>query len=550
MGLRVGQPAHKWTDEQLEVAIELYDDFECYAEHVLKIKPKRKADGALVPFKFNTAQRYIHFYLEKQKREIGKVRAYILKGRQQGCSTYIQGRYFHKTSMNYGIKAFIQTHSKAATGNLYSIAKRYLKNIEDPDIRPKVGISNATTLMFDELDSGYAVSTAGSKETGRSDTIDLLHCSEVPFWESASDHTTGLLQAVPDVEGSEIIFESTANGMGDPFHKGFISAQAGLNGDYIAIFIPWYWQEEYRKPVPKGFELTDEEAEYIELYDSFPVFHGNGEISFIKKKLNLEQIVWMRDKIAEFGGDVAKFNQEYPPTPEKAFQFSAVKSHIKAEDVIKAMDRPLYRSFGAIKAGFDPSFTGEGDRKAFIFRQGANAWGLDYPDLKNHRQQVNYLVEKLKARNPYIDRLYVDFGGGGVSIVQDLHDLNDSYVERVKVVNSANKDIDNLKNANLRAGMSVRLKDHLICEDIPLAIDIDDKWREAFLIDMTAEGSTEDRNNKFLMEKKEKVKDRLGISPDGSDSLKLTYADAFVRHHVTGGDKDNAQDSDCAAWFE
>lgn len=531
----MAQTAKKWTDEQIQVGIRLHDDFEYYAENALRIKPKAgneeaKQNQGLIPFRFNTAQKYLDYILKKQLAKIGKVRAWIVKGRQQGCSTWIEGRYFHKTSMNYGKKTFIQTHSDEATTNLYRIAKRYLNNLPD-DIKPHVGTSNRRELIFDELDSGYRVSTAGSRETGRSDTVDYLHNSEVAFQRNALEHAAGLLQAVPDAPDTWIIHESTANGMGGYFHKGYTSAKAGMNGDYIAIFIPWYWQDEYRKPVPEGFKLTEEELDYIELYDRFPVFDNHGNLTFIKKKLDLQQMVWRRDKIAEFEGSVSKFNQEYPATDVMAFQYSATDSFISAESVLQAIKRKPYKSYGAIVAGFDPSFTAEGDRKAFIYRQGANMWGLEYPKLDDHDAQVAYLKRKLDG-NIHIDKLFIDSGGGGYAIYQCLD--RDGYSDRVEIVNSAKKAEEDYKYANKRAEMSDRLKKALNDNDMPLSIQIDDDLQQPFITDMTAEGWTEDRNNRLLIEKKEDVKSRLGISPEGKDVAGLTYARNIIRKHVMG----------------
>jgi hypothetical protein len=536
----MGQAQRKWTDEQLAVGRRLYDDYEYYAEQALKIKPKDKtAPGVvkgLIPLKFNVAQRYLHWRLKKQMREIGRNRAFILKGRQQGCSTYIEGDYFHDTTMNYGIKTFIQTHSKKATANLYGMAHRYLNNLPD-DIRPHVSTSNVNDLIFDEIDSGYTVSTAGSAETGRSDTIDKLHGSEVAFWKSTNDHTAGLVQAVPDVPNSKVIFESTANGLGGYFYKGYTSAEAGLNGDYIAIFIPWTWQKEYSKPAPEWFVLTEQEAEYVELYDKFPVFDEHGEVSFIKKKITNDQMYWRRCKIAELGSE-AKCNQEYPFDAKMAFQFSAVESWIKPESVLKAFKRPQYRSYGAITAGFDPSFTADGDRKAFIYRQGANVWGLEYPKLDDHDAQVAYCKRKLDG-NIYIDRFFIDFGGGGAAIYQCLD--RDGYNKdgRIELVNSARTAEEDVKYANCRAEVTDRIKLALNDNNMPLSINIDPDLEDAMLTDLTAEGATEDRGNRLLIEKKEKVKVRLGISPEGKDALGLTYSKAVVRQHVMGQKRSN-----------
>ena len=64
----------------------LKDDFEYYAKHCLKIRTK--SDG-IQPLLLNTAQKHIHERLEQQLKEMGRVRAIIVKGRQQGASTYI-----------------------------------------------------------------------------------------------------------------------------------------------------------------------------------------------------------------------------------------------------------------------------------------------------------------------------------------------------------------------------------------------------------------------------------------------------------------------------
>jgi hypothetical protein len=532
----MGQAQKQFTDEQLEVAIRLHDDFEYYAEHALKIKPKDKADGALVPLIFNTAQKYIYYRLMAQRELIGMIRAYILKGRQQGCSTFIEGFFFWLTSMNYGIKTFINTHSAEATSNLYNMAKRYLNNIEDPTIRPAVGISNKKELVFPDLDSGYRVSTAGSKETGRSDTIDHLHGSEVAFWENALTHVMGLLQAVPYAQGTSVIFESTANGMGGYFQKGYATAGKGLNGDYQAIFCAWYWQEEYRKPVPDGFALTEVEQEYVDLYDQFPVFHDSWEVTFESRKIDDEQMMWRRDKIAEFEGNVDKFNQEYPATPEMAFQYSATDSFIPPRAVVEALKRPLYRSYGAIVAAFDPAFTDNenSDRKASIYRQGANLFNLDYPKLDGHPAMVAY-CKRLLEGSIKLDALFIDAGGGGYAIYDTLKD--DGYTKKYNIilVNNAKKAEEEHKYANKRAEDRARLKSALLDEDMPLAIDIAPKWKDAFMTDMTAEGWSVDRNNRILIEKKEDVKKRLGISPEGCDVSALTYSRTIIRDHVMSG---------------
>src|ERR1017187_1468540 len=83
----------------------------------------RSKAGSPVPFIFNQAQIYIDQRLDAQLKSAGKVRAVILKGRQQGCSTYIQARFFHKVITSKGKKAFILTHEAEATKNLFEMTK-------------------------------------------------------------------------------------------------------------------------------------------------------------------------------------------------------------------------------------------------------------------------------------------------------------------------------------------------------------------------------------------------------------------------------------------
>src|SRR5690606_30856568 len=267
--------------------------------------------GAVVQFNLNRAQQYIHERLEEQRAATGRVRALILKGRQQGCSTYVGARYYHRTSLSSGIRTFILTHEDAATQNLFEMVNRFHEHVP-AHVRPSTRAANAKELLFDKLDSGYKVGTAGTKGVGRSSTIQLFHGSEVAFWPNAESHAAGVLQAVPEEDGTEVILESTANGIGNFFHQKWRDAENG-EGDFIAIFVPWYWQDEYRKAPPEGFTPTDEEQEYAELYG-----------------LDWEQIAWRRNKIAELK-DAALFKQEYPATAAEAFQMSGHDSFIKPE---------------------------------------------------------------------------------------------------------------------------------------------------------------------------------------------------------------------------
>ena len=66
------------------------------------------------------------------------------------------------------------------------MTKRYSENV-DNHIFPQPDKKNDNTLMYERLESGYRVGTAGSVEVGRGMTNQYLHLSEyMPFIKDAA----------------------------------------------------------------------------------------------------------------------------------------------------------------------------------------------------------------------------------------------------------------------------------------------------------------------------------------------------------------------------
>src|ERR1700682_3923681 len=112
----------------------LTTDLEFFAEHApLFIKDKR---GDLIPFRFNTAQKFLHARLEAQLAAKGWVRALVLKGRQLGGSTYINARFYHKAARTPGRSVFILSHEGKTTDKLFDMVRRFQDNVH-PALRPE-----------------------------------------------------------------------------------------------------------------------------------------------------------------------------------------------------------------------------------------------------------------------------------------------------------------------------------------------------------------------------------------------------------------------------
>lgn len=478
-------------DKERAIRQRLKDDFLHYAPKCLKIRTKA---GDVVPFELNAAQKHIHCCIEEQLAKTGKVRAIVLKGRQQGCSTYIEGRYYWKVSHRKGRRAFILTHEEAATNNLFDLAKRYHDHCPLP-VKPRTGAANAKELHFDKLDSGYKVGTAGAKAVGRSSTIQFFHGSEVGFWPNAQDHAAGVLEAVPEEDETEVVLESTANGLGNYFHQEWQKAEAGQS-DFIAIFVPWYWQDEYVSEVPADFVLTAEEEKYQSAYE-----------------LTIEQMAWRRKKIIKLGDLL--FKQEYPATAAEAFQMSGHDPYIPAQLVTDARNAKA-DAVGPRRLGVDPARFGD-DRTSLCYRQGRKVhWIRSYE--KMNTMQVAGLVFKA-IQEIGADQCAVDVGGLGAGVYDRLEELVPESMCQLVQVNSGSVPIDDAKYTNKRAEMWGETKQWL--EKQPADLPDDDELQA----DLTQIKYTYDSSNRLKMEKKEDMKKRGLRSPDKADSLGLTFAE-------------------------
>lgn len=479
----------------IEKLQKLKDDFEHYASANLYIRTKA---GKVEPLVLNSAQKHIHEKLEEQLAKTGKVRALILKGRQQGCSTYVEGRFYHKVTFRKGVRAFILTHEDDATKNLFEMAQRYHEN---SNINISTKSSNARELEFDKLDSGYRVGTAGNKAVGRSNTIQYFHGSEVAFWPHADEHAKGVLQAIADMPGTEVILESTANGIGNYFHSQWQLAESNQS-EYIAIFVPWYWQDEYRKPVPEDFTRTDKEDELVDLFG-----------------LDNEQLMFRRAKIQELstnGTDgEASFKQEYPSTAVEAFQSTGGDSLISPDVVMKAR-KTKCDAIGPIVIGVDPARFGD-DRTSIIYRRGRVAYGLKSYD-KLDTMEVAGLVHMILKNDTRKDicKVFIDVGGLGAGIVDRLKELG--YADVIKPVNSGEKPLDADRYYNKRAEMWGEMNKWL--KDGPVSIpDLD-----SLHADLCGPTYKFDSKTRLVLERKEDMKRRGLRSPDEGDALALTFA--------------------------
>lgn len=332
--------------------------------------------------------------------------------------------------------------------------------------------------------------------------------SEFAFWRNPQMHLAGLGNTVADMDDTEIILESTGNGQGNAFHLMWQEAEAG-RGDYIAIFVPWFWQDEYRAAPKADLELSQADIKYMQAYG-----------------LDMMQMQWRASKIATYGkGFEWLFDQEYPATATLAFQTATLNPLISPSDVMSAVNSKFMEGKAPLIVGCDPAGDGanDADRTAIAFRRGRMCFRVEYHEGLNTMQIAGKLASYWKEMA--IDALFVDKTGLGAGIVDRLLELNVPVIG----VSNASAAIDAERYENKRAEMWYLMKEWL--EDHPCRIPND----ASLIADIVAPQPRESSNGRKMLESKKDMKKRGIRSPDGGDALSLTFAMPVSFRNSQGG---------------
>lgn len=480
----------------------LRDSLPLFARECLKIEDK---SGKTVPLIFNRTQNYIHERVEAQKARTGRVRVIVGKGRQTTVSTYFGARFYHRTTLWRGVRSHILTHEQDATDTLFKVIERFQ---EHNPIRPSTATDNAKELEFDILDGGYSVGTARTKGGGRSKTIRMLHWSEVSHSPNAAGHFAGIVQAVPDLPDTEIVLESTGDGPAGEYFERWQQSEAGI-GDYEAIFVPWYWTEEYARAVPEGFVLDEDEERYAQLYT-----------------LSLGQMVWRRAKIAELK-DPKLWKQEYPATATEMFEATGKASYIPPDLVIAAR-KTTKEGIGPLVVGVDPARFGD-DRFSVAWRKGRKVLKIESRNKIGTAEALAWLKDIVEQHCPV--KMFIDAGGGGDRLYDLLVSWGEPFESACVLVNFGGRpqtevliERDGTKRAgpaNRRAEMWMRSKMWLEQEG---GADLPDQDG----LQMDAAGprfSYRLTDQALVLESKEQMRARGVRSPDEWDAIALTFAE-------------------------
>jgi hypothetical protein len=491
------------TDEK-QTGLLLQKSYKYFAKNILKIK----TDDGIIAFSFNMVQDYIDYRAKDQIKRTGRVRMIVVKARQQGCSEYVCGRGFWKAIFDPATSVYILSHEDKSVAKLFDKVDRYCRFAKDyaQALVPEETTANKYQKKF-KNESNYTVGTAGSDNTGRSDTNKFGHLSEPAHYSNDAGIKSGLLQTISNKPGTEIWWESTANGL-NWFHQFCEKANKGLNG-YEVIFCPWFWSDKYTEPVPPNFKRTKEESDL----SAIATIWDNVSKQIVMHPLTDGKLQWRRLKIEELGEKL--FKQEYPATYAEAFQATG-DSFIDNAVVEKARKSDFEETYGANILGVDPAH--KSDRMVLLLRKGGQVvdfWTRDTRKEPIDDQQQKEWVAKIIDEYD-IDRCEIDIGAG-YGLISKLRDSG--YQDVVNEVDFGESP-DDPQFLNKRAEMFHRVRDWFNGKRIRIP-DSDDLATDIAAIPEPQPTDT----GRLKFKSKQDIKKDYGLSPDIFDALALTFAE-------------------------
>ncbi len=309
-------------------------DFEFWAWRCVEISDKQT--GRMMRMKLNRPQRKLLGVMEGQRRGGMPVRVILLKSRQWGGSTLTQIYYaWLQTVVAEGLNSLICAQVLNTSGTIRRMYDRLLRNYprelcddEEQWRRLKKGLVSSGDGSSSRIVSGRrATVTVGSsfgQDAVRGLDIRLAHLSEVAFWRDTdlmkpADFVRAICSGIALQPLTAVVIESTANGVGNYFHKEWLRAKDG-SSDKAAVFVGWHEIEENVADAGDVGQIVSQMDEY--------------ERNLWRRGLTLEQIRWYQLKRRE-APDHSKVMAEYPTDDTEAFVNSGFG--VFAPDLVERM---------------------------------------------------------------------------------------------------------------------------------------------------------------------------------------------------------------------
>jgi hypothetical protein len=351
----------------------------------IMVKGDDEAEEAMVmPFRPNRAQR--RFITRLWHRNL------ILKARQLGFTTLIAILWLDHALFNADQRCGIIAQDRDAAKVIFRDKVKFAYTSLPEQLRERfpLGADNADELLFAHNNSSIRVATSM-----RSGTIHRLHVSEfgkicAKYPDKAQEVVTGSIPAVPT--NGVLVIESTAEGREGEFYNMVEQAQklaaskAALTPkDYRSHFYAW-WQEPKYRLDSRTVPISPQEHDY---FDEIEVA--------MSCRIDPDQRAWyVATKTADFAEKEERMWQEYPSTPDEAFQLST-QGNYYAKDMVALRKRGGICNVLVLDAPVNTFWDiGAADGVAIWFHQELRGEDRFINYLEAHNEDLRYYVAELR----------------------------------------------------------------------------------------------------------------------------------------------------------
>lgn len=335
------------TPEDREAVIDRFvrlrsrHDFPFWAATFVYIKNKNVGQPDCL-FRLTYPQRRFVAMLERMRLANKPIRIILLKARQWGGSTTSQLymawlQLVHRTGLNSLIISNFNKGSETIKGMFKKMIEAYpvamlhdVGDVYSENEEKLVGVGRSgLTQLVPQRNATISIGSAESPDSCRGGDYALVHLSEVGLWKATEgkrpeDIVRSACSGVLYRPYTMIVYESTANGVGNFFHNEYVAASdPDIKSQFEPLFISWFDIELYQMPFASKKELQEFA---VQLYDNRLNASTRSDREECGKYLwwlweigaSLEGIHWYIEERAKYH-DHGSMASEYPSDDVEAF---------------------------------------------------------------------------------------------------------------------------------------------------------------------------------------------------------------------------------------
>lgn len=248
-------------------------DFAFWAATLVYIKNKEVGQPDCL-FRLTYPQRRFVEMLERMRRAGKPIRIILLKARQWGGSTTSQIymawlQLVHRTGLNSLIISNYNKGSETIKGMFKKMIEAYpvsmlhdIGDVYSENEEKLVGVGRSgLTQLVPQRNATISIGSAESPDSCRGGDYALVHLSEVGLWKATDgkkpeDIVRSACSGVLYRPYTMIVYESTANGVGNFFHNEYVAAKdPEIKSQFEPLFISWFDIELYQLPFESNEDL-------------------------------------------------------------------------------------------------------------------------------------------------------------------------------------------------------------------------------------------------------------------------------------------------------